>query len=168
MCRAGKPTLAPDRPADQTTRLRTHPLHFLPQANCDILAVKALRRTYQRPYFLSDSVSPAHFNWVLMSSNYNTSVYKKVSRVDEYDTTGRPSRTLESLWCKRAFFQVEPDSGLIMLAQIRGSTSYRLTPHRACNASCTQLAGELFEGEMCKCKGVSLSKYLLVHTQKIF
>ena len=35
---------------------------------------------YQRPYFLSNSVSPAHFNWVLMSSDYNTSIYKKVGR----------------------------------------------------------------------------------------
>ncbi|KAJ1523830.1 hypothetical protein ONE63_010388 [Megalurothrips usitatus] len=93
---------------------------FVHWQNCDIHAVKALRRMYQRPYFLSSSVSPAHFNWVLMSSNYNTSVYKKV----------------------------EPDSGLIMLAQIRGSTSFRLTPHKACNASCSQLAGNLYEGEM--------------------
>ena len=46
--------------------------------NCDIHAVKALRKFYQRPYFLSSSVSPAHFNWVLMSSDYNTKIYKKV------------------------------------------------------------------------------------------
>lgn len=46
--------------------------------NCDINAVKALRKFYQRPYFLSNSVSPAHFNWVLMSSHYNTYNYKKV------------------------------------------------------------------------------------------
>ncbi|XP_026272107.1 uncharacterized protein LOC113202212 [Frankliniella occidentalis] len=93
---------------------------FVHWQNCDIHAVKALRRMYQRPYFLSNSVSPAHFNWVLMSSNYNTSVYKKV----------------------------DPDSGLIMLAQIRGSTSFRLTPHKACNTSCSELTGSLHEGEM--------------------
>ncbi|KAE8746261.1 hypothetical protein FOCC_FOCC006933 [Frankliniella occidentalis] len=71
---------------------------FVHWQNCDIHAVKALRRMYQRPYFLSNSV--------------------------------------------------DPDSGLIMLAQIRGSTSFRLTPHKACNTSCSELTGSLHEGEM--------------------
>nr|CAD7198269.1 unnamed protein product [Timema douglasi] len=51
---------------------------FVHWQNCDIHAVKALRKFYQRPYFLSSSVSPAHFNWVLMSSDYTTKIYKKV------------------------------------------------------------------------------------------
>lgn len=93
---------------------------FVHWQNCDIYAVKALRKFYQRPYFLSSSVSPAHFNWVLMSSDYNTKVYKKV----------------------------ELDSGLIMLAQLRGSTAFRLTPHNPCNSSCPELLGDLQEGEM--------------------
>ncbi|GLH14005.1 Uncharacterized protein GBIM_18454 [Gryllus bimaculatus] len=93
---------------------------FVHWQNCDIHAVKALRKFYQRPYFLSSIVSPAHFNWVLMSSDYNTKIYKKV----------------------------ELDSGLIMLAQLRGSTSFRLSPHNPCNSSCPELQGDLQEGEM--------------------
>ncbi|XP_022200561.1 uncharacterized protein LOC111057444 [Nilaparvata lugens] len=93
---------------------------FVHWQNCDIHAVKALRKFYQRPYFLSSSVSPAHFNWVLMSSDYNTNNYKKV----------------------------ELDSGLIMLAQLRGSTVFKLTPHNLCNSSCPQLSSDLSEGEI--------------------
>ncbi|XP_054280611.1 uncharacterized protein LOC128998487 [Macrosteles quadrilineatus] len=93
---------------------------FVHWQNCDINAVKALRKFYQRPYFLSNSVSPAHFNWVLMSSDYNTYNYKKV----------------------------ELDSGLIMLAQLRGATVFKLIPHNPCNASCPELQGTLHEGEM--------------------
>lgn len=93
---------------------------FVHWQNCDLNAVKALRRFYQRPYFLSSSVAPAHFNWVLMSSDYSTKMYKKV----------------------------ELDSGLIMVAQLRGSTSFRLTPHSPCNSSCPELLGDLQEGEM--------------------
>ena len=60
--------------------------HYCRQ-NCDINAVKALRKFYQRPYFLSSSVSPAHFNWVLMSSDYNTKIYKKVSNAITHIST---------------------------------------------------------------------------------
>ncbi|KAG8325660.1 uncharacterized protein LOC124369317 [Homalodisca vitripennis] len=93
---------------------------FVHWQNCDIHAVKALRKFYQRPYFLSNSVSPAHFNWVLMSSDYNTYNYKKV----------------------------ELDSGLIVLVQLRGSTVFKLIPHNPCNISCQELLGNLHEGEM--------------------
>lgn len=93
---------------------------FVHWQNCDINAVKALRKFYQRPYFLSTSVAPAHFNWVLMSSDYKTNLYK----------------------------QVELDSGLIMLAQLRGSISFKLTPHSPCNVTCSDLTGTLEEGEM--------------------
>ncbi|KAL1129794.1 hypothetical protein AAG570_012738 [Ranatra chinensis] len=93
---------------------------FVHWQNCDIHAVKALRKFYQRPYFLSNSVSPAHFNWVLMASDYSTNNYKTV----------------------------ELDSGLIMLAQLRGMTAFRLTPHKPCNESCPQLTGNLQHGEM--------------------
>ncbi|KAG8222106.1 hypothetical protein J437_LFUL000870 [Ladona fulva] len=74
--------------------------------NCDLNAVKALRKFYQRPYFLANSVAPAHFNWV------------------------------------------DIDSGLIMLSQLRGSTSFRLLPHSPCNSSCSVLEGDLVEGEI--------------------
>lgn len=47
-----------------------------------------------------------------------------------------------------AFRQVELDSGLIMLAQLRGATTFKLTPHNPCNSSCPELLGDLHEGEM--------------------
>ncbi|KAL2715235.1 hypothetical protein V1478_014933 [Vespula squamosa] len=93
---------------------------FMHWQNCDINAVKILRKYYQRPYFLSSTVSPAHFNWVLMSSNYNSPGYKKV----------------------------ELDSGLIALAQLRGGTKLRLTPINPCNSSCPELIADLYQGEM--------------------
>lgn len=93
---------------------------FVHWQNCDINAVKALRKFYQRPYFLSTSVAPAHFNWILMSSDYKTNLYKKL----------------------------ELDSGLIILAQLRGSTSFKLIPHHPCNETCPQLVENLKEGEM--------------------
>ncbi|OAD57624.1 Phosphatidylinositol transfer protein alpha isoform [Eufriesea mexicana] len=93
---------------------------FVHWQNCDINAVKVLRKYYQRPYFLSSTVSPAHFNWVLMSSDYNSPSYKKV----------------------------ELDSGLIALAQLRGATQLRLTPINPCNSSCPELIADLHQGEM--------------------
>lgn len=93
---------------------------FVHWQNCDINAVKVLRKYYQRPYFLSSTVSPAHFNWVLMSSDYNSPSYKKV----------------------------ELDSGLIALAQLRGATQLRLTPINPCNSSCPELVADLHQGEM--------------------
>lgn len=95
---------------------------FVHWQNCDINAVKVLRKYYQRPYFLSNSVLPAHFNWVLMSSNYNSPNYKRV----------------------------ELDSGLIALAQLRGATQLRLTPINPCNSSCPELIADLHQGEMRK------------------
>ncbi|XP_031782233.1 uncharacterized protein LOC103317435 [Nasonia vitripennis] len=93
---------------------------FVHWQNCDINAVKVLRKYYQRPYFLSSTVSPAHFNWVLMSSDYNSPNYKRV----------------------------ELDSGLIALAQLRGATQLRLTPINPCNSSCPELIADLHQGEM--------------------
>ncbi|KAF4518873.1 hypothetical protein B566_EDAN006724 [Ephemera danica] len=94
-------------PCVMTTNIRTASSDLFAQ-NCDINAVKALRKYYQRPYFLANTVSPAHFNWVLMSSDYHAKLYKK----------------------------------------LRGTTTFRLIPHNACNASCSELVGELSEGEI--------------------
>ncbi|CAL1685504.1 unnamed protein product [Lasius platythorax] len=101
---------------------------FVHWQNCDINAVKVLRKYYQRPYFLSSTVSPAHFNWVLMSSDYNSPSYKKV----------------------------ELDSGLIALAQLRGATQLRLTPINPCNSSCPELIADLHQGEMRKCRATQV------------
>jgi len=51
---------------------------FVHRLNCDSTAMKALRKFYYRPYFLAPSVAPAHYNWVLMSSNYKAKLFKHV------------------------------------------------------------------------------------------
>jgi hypothetical protein len=51
---------------------------FVHRLNCDSTAMKALRKFYARPYFLAPSVAPAHYNWVLMSSNYKAHLFKQV------------------------------------------------------------------------------------------
>ncbi|XP_073993860.1 uncharacterized protein [Rhodnius prolixus] len=93
---------------------------FVHWQNCDIHAVKALRKFYQRPYFLSNTISPAHFNWVLMSSDYGSTNYKKLKL----------------------------DFGLIMLIQLRGKVSFRLVPYKPCNEFCPNLTGDLHQGEI--------------------
>ncbi|CAH1393414.1 unnamed protein product [Nezara viridula] len=93
---------------------------FVHWQNCDIHAVKVLRRFYQKPYFLPNTISPAHFNWVFMSSDYSSRNYKKI----------------------------ELDFGLIMLIQLRGNTSVRLLPYRPCNDSCSDLSATLHQGEI--------------------
>jgi len=93
---------------------------FVHWQNCDIHAVKALRKLSQRPYFLAGSVPPAHFNWVLMSSQYNGKTFRRL----------------------------DVDTGLIIISQLRGVTMFKLSPHTPCNTSCPELHGELHEGEM--------------------
>nr|XP_018915038.1 PREDICTED: uncharacterized protein LOC109042627 [Bemisia tabaci]XP_018915039.1 PREDICTED: uncharacterized protein LOC109042627 [Bemisia tabaci]XP_018915040.1 PREDICTED: uncharacterized protein LOC109042627 [Bemisia tabaci]XP_018915041.1 PREDICTED: uncharacterized protein LOC109042627 [Bemisia tabaci] len=93
---------------------------FVHWQNCDIIAVKALRKLYQKPYFLPKTVAPAHYNWVLMSSGYTSTIFK----------------------------QIELDKGLIMLAQLKGSTVFKLNPVNPCDLTCTSLFGDLLPGEM--------------------
>ncbi|BES89959.1 Hypothetical protein NTJ_02766 [Nesidiocoris tenuis] len=93
---------------------------FVHWQNCDIHAVKALRKFYQRPYFLPNTVSPAHFNSVFMSSDYRSTNMKKV----------------------------DLDYGLIMMFQLRGSTVFQLSPIKPCNESCPILSGDLNQGEI--------------------
>ncbi|CAB3366359.1 Hypothetical predicted protein [Cloeon dipterum] len=88
--------------------------------NCDASAMKAMRQFYQRPYFLASSVAPAHFNWIVLSSNYWAKSYKKLRL----------------------------EAGLIMVHQLRGSTHFRLVPVPLCEEMCTEITETVREGEI--------------------
>lgn len=60
-------------------------------------------------------------------------------------------------------WQVELDSGLIALAQLRGTTVFKLIPHNPCNSSCPELLGDLHEGEMCEYHQTALSLSTCYH-----
>jgi hypothetical protein len=47
--------------------------------NCDSAAMKAMRQFYERPYYLAPSVAPANYNWVIISSRYKTTLFKRVN-----------------------------------------------------------------------------------------
>lgn len=95
------------------------PNWFVHFQNCDLQAVKSLRVLAPRPYFLSPHVPPAHFNWLLMSNKYSAPRFK----------------------------QLELDTGLIILSQLKGSTLVQLTPRHPCEELCPSLAFDLRESE---------------------
>ncbi|XP_059054819.1 uncharacterized protein LOC131848882 [Achroia grisella] len=95
------------------------PSWFVHFQNCDIRAVKSFRVLAPRPYFLSPHIPPSHFNWLLMSKNYDTHRYK----------------------------YLELDVGLIIMSQLKGKTYIRLKPRSPCEDECYTLNLELIEGE---------------------
>jgi len=94
--------------------------------NCDKRAAKALRTLYRRPYFLPAMVDTSDSNWVLVSANYTGNVYKMLPMV----------------------------SDMVWMAQVRGSSTVRLTPREPCGLdsgappACRELAETLHEGEI--------------------
>lgn len=95
------------------------PNWFVHFQNCDIRAVKSFRVLAPRPYFLSPHIPPSHFNWLLVSNNYDTHRYK----------------------------YLELDVGLIIMSQLRGKNLVRLNPRAPCEEDCATLSFELNEGE---------------------
>ncbi|XP_011564021.3 uncharacterized protein LOC105393899 [Plutella xylostella] len=95
------------------------PNFFVHFQNCDIRAVKSFRVLAPRPYFLSPHIPPSHFNWVLVSNNYDTDRYK----------------------------YLELDVGLIIMSQLKGKNVIRLKPRLPCEDECSTLNFELHEGE---------------------
>ncbi|KAI5642565.1 hypothetical protein NE865_05332 [Phthorimaea operculella] len=95
------------------------PSWFVHFQNCDIRAVKSFRILAPRPYFLSPHIPPSHFNWLLLSKNYDTVRYK----------------------------YLELDVGLIIMSQLRGKTSIMLKPRAPCEMDCSNINFELNEGE---------------------
>ncbi|CAG9558955.1 unnamed protein product [Danaus chrysippus] len=95
------------------------PSWFVHFQNCDIRAVKSFRILAPRPYFLSPHIPPSHFNWLLLSNNYDTHRYK----------------------------YLELDIGLIIMSQLKGKTYVQLRPRPPCEDVCFSLNIELIEGE---------------------
>ncbi|KAL0818541.1 hypothetical protein ABMA28_008980 [Loxostege sticticalis] len=95
------------------------PNWFVHFQNCDIRAVKSFRILAPRPYFLSPHIPPSHFNWLLLSRNYDTHRYK----------------------------YLELDVGLIIMSQLKGKTQIQLKPRAPCEDDCFTLQFEVNEGE---------------------
>lgn len=95
------------------------PSWFVHFQNCDIKAVKSFRILAPRPYFLSPHIPPSHFNWLLLSKNYDTHRYKNL----------------------------ELDIGLIIMSQLKGKTLVRLRPRSPCEDDCFTQHMEINEGE---------------------
>lgn len=95
------------------------PSWFVHFQNCDIRAVKSFRVLAPRPYFLSPHIPPSHFNWLLLSKNYDTHRYK----------------------------YLEFDIGLIIMSQLKGKSFVQLRPRAPCEDDCYTLNFELTEGE---------------------
>lgn len=95
------------------------PSWFVHFQNCDIRAVKSFRVLAPRPYFLSPHIPPSHFNWLLLSKNYDTHRYK----------------------------YLELDVGLIIMSQLKGKNFIQLRPRAPCEDDCYTLNLEVTEGE---------------------
>ncbi|XP_045770004.1 uncharacterized protein LOC123870680 [Maniola jurtina] len=95
------------------------PSWFVHFQNCDIRAVKSFRILAPRPYFLSPHIPPSHFNWLLLSKNYDTHRFK----------------------------YLELDIGLIIMSQLKGKTYLQLKPRSPCEDVCYTLDVQLNEGE---------------------
>ncbi|XP_045118668.1 uncharacterized protein LOC123508815 [Portunus trituberculatus] len=88
--------------------------------NCNKKAAKALRQLYRRPYFIPHMVDLSDSNWVLISSDFKGKVYKEVN------------------------FQTE----LLWVGQVRGWSRIRLVPREPCDSFCPELLDDLLEGQM--------------------
>ncbi|XP_072934171.1 uncharacterized protein [Epargyreus clarus] len=95
------------------------PSWFVHFQNCDLKAVKSFRVLAPRPYFLSPHIPPSHFNWLLLSRDYDTHRFKRL----------------------------ELDIGLIIMSQLKGMTYIQLKPRFPCDDICYILNFELNEGE---------------------
>ncbi|XP_004929096.2 uncharacterized protein LOC101743841 [Bombyx mori] len=95
------------------------PSWFVHFQNCDIHAVKTFRILAPRPYFLSPHIPPSHFNWLVLSKNYDTHRYKFL----------------------------ELDVGLIIMSQLKGKSFVQLRPRAPCEEDCYTLNVEVQEGE---------------------
>nr|XP_053634067.1 uncharacterized protein LOC128689707 [Cherax quadricarinatus] len=88
--------------------------------NCNKKAAKALRQIYRRPYFIPHMVDLSDSNWVLISSDFRGKVYKEID------------------------FQTE----LLWVAQVRGWSRIRLVPREPCDHFCPELLETITESQM--------------------
>ncbi|XP_055299919.1 uncharacterized protein LOC129567275 [Sitodiplosis mosellana] len=93
-------------------------LHF---RNCDFEAVKASRATFSlknRPYFISSHLPPFHTSWIILSKHYGMPIEKRL-----------------------------PVKDLVIVLQLNGQISGRLTTLRHCKDFCLDHNFELNAGE---------------------
>ncbi|XP_031634291.1 uncharacterized protein LOC116347716 [Contarinia nasturtii] len=93
-------------------------LHF---RNCDFDAVKSSRLIFplkHRPYFISSHLPPFHTSWILLSKHYNISTEKHL-----------------------------PVKDLVIVLQMSGTLSGRLTVRRDCKEICSDQMLKLNAGE---------------------
>ncbi|XP_047525135.1 uncharacterized protein LOC125062992 [Pieris napi] len=95
------------------------PSWFIHFQNCDLRAVKTFRVLAPRPYFLSPEIPPSHFNWLLLSKNYDTQRFK----------------------------YLEFDIGLIIMSQLKGKNYIQLKPRMPCENICSPIKIELQQSE---------------------
>ncbi|KAK3891775.1 hypothetical protein Pcinc_004354 [Petrolisthes cinctipes] len=88
--------------------------------NCNKKAAKALRQVYRRPYFIPHMVDLSDSNWVLLSSDFKGKVYKEIN------------------------YQTE----LLCVGQVRGWSKFRLVPREPCDHYCPELLDTITEGQM--------------------
>ncbi|CAL4113947.1 unnamed protein product, partial [Meganyctiphanes norvegica] len=88
--------------------------------NCNKKATKVLRKLYERPYFIPNMVDLSQSNWVLISSEFSGKVYK----------------------------EIDFDSELLWVAQIRGWSRIHLVPREPCDHFCPELHHTLSEGSI--------------------
>ncbi|CAH1111800.1 unnamed protein product [Psylliodes chrysocephalus] len=92
-------------------------IHF---QNCELEAMRTLRKYIYRPDFLPSAYSPTLYNWLIWNENYNTTNYKHVDLVEKVAIVG----------------------------QLFGTTSFRLKPRKNCANVCTDLTFNLHGGEI--------------------
>lgn len=96
--------------------------YYMSWTNCVPESSKALRRFYRRPYFLPSSVETFDQNFLFLSKRY----------------TGNLS------------VEFKTDTALIILQQVKGSSTFYLLPEEQCNSTCivSPIEGNLKEGEV--------------------
>ncbi|CAG9814863.1 unnamed protein product [Phaedon cochleariae] len=93
---------------------------FLTFQNCDLEAMRVLRRHCYRPDNIPPSFSPTMYNWLLWNKHYNMTAHKSIDLVENFAVFG----------------------------QLFGSTHIRLIPRKNCQSICPFLSIELNGREM--------------------
>lgn len=93
--------------------------YFIHFQNCDFSAVKDFRRFAPRPEFLIPEISPVQYSWLLANRNYHVEKYKTIRLKEK----------------------------IAIVAQIFGSTLFKVSPISDCKGDCPVLEISLNSGE---------------------
>lgn len=100
-------------------RIKLFDEFFLHFQNCELEAMRALRKYTYRPKFLPQIYAPILYNWLIWNKDYNTTNYKNIDLVEKVAVFG----------------------------QIFGMSYVRLTPKLNCENICPALNIALSDGE---------------------